>query len=64
MLCDKNFPSKSIENSVLKSKKSMCDTSECHVLFEWPLRTEFEKLQESENKYNQSLSRLKPKLLF
>ncbi len=40
----KSFPSKSIKNSVSKSRKRRCDTSlnppppafECHVLFEWP----------------------------
>ncbi len=38
-----SFPSKSIKSSVLKAKKSVCDTSnpsECHVLFEWPLKTD------------------------
>ncbi len=39
-LVTKNFRSQSIDNMVLKSKKSMCDISEkCHVLFEWPLKT-------------------------
>ncbi len=40
----KSFTSKSIKNSVSKSKKSCCDTSSnplplprCHILFEWPL---------------------------